>query len=128
MAENTDLVIEEQDGCKTFEKWDEPLSETRQIFDFVKSKSNEMYRILQQDFQLLENKRKSIEKMTKKIENVHFADVVRLNVGGVAFETGLQTLRKHPNSLFAKMFSGTVALKNDCSKPYFIDRDGTHFR
>ncbi|KAM9453939.1 BTB/POZ domain-containing protein KCTD14-like isoform 1-T1 [Salvelinus alpinus] len=55
--------------------------------------------------------------------------VVQLNVGGHVFTTSLSTLRKHPDSQLAFMFSSgqQPKLPTDAKGRYFIDRDGTHF-
>uniref|UniRef100_A0A8C7UHD1 BTB domain-containing protein n=1 Tax=Oncorhynchus mykiss TaxID=8022 RepID=A0A8C7UHD1_ONCMY len=55
--------------------------------------------------------------------------VVQLNVGGHVFTTSLSTLRKHPDSQLAFMFSSgqQSKLPTDAKGRYFIDRDGTHF-
>eukprot|EP00063_Salmo_salar_P095194 XP_014070029.1 PREDICTED: BTB/POZ domain-containing protein KCTD14 isoform X2 [Salmo salar] len=55
--------------------------------------------------------------------------VVQLNVGGHMFTTSLSTLRKHPDSQLAFMFSSgqQPKLPTDAKGRYFIDRDGTHF-
>ncbi|KAG7222063.1 hypothetical protein INR49_016762 [Caranx melampygus] len=53
--------------------------------------------------------------------------VVQLNVGGHLFSTLLSTLRKHPDSQLAEMFSGQPKIRTDEQGCYFIDRDGSHF-
>jgi hypothetical protein len=55
---------------------------------------------------------------------------VKLNVGGVHFDTTLATLTRDPSSLLAAMFSGRYPLTDDPSDQhaYFIDRDPLHFR
>ncbi|KAM3616049.1 uncharacterized protein V6R79_011359 [Siganus canaliculatus] len=53
--------------------------------------------------------------------------VVQLNVGGHVFSTSLSTLRKHPESRLAELFSGQVKLHADPQGRRFIDRDGSHF-
>ncbi|XP_034723858.1 BTB/POZ domain-containing protein KCTD14 [Etheostoma cragini] len=53
--------------------------------------------------------------------------VVQLNVGGHLFSTSLSTLRKHPDSLLAELFSRQPALRSDAQGRHFIDRDGSHF-
>ena len=57
-----------------------------------------------------------------------FPKIVRLSVGGVHFETSLDTLLSDPNSMLAAMFSGRHNVMKDEDGRYFIDRDGTHFR
>ena len=70
----------------------------------------------------------SIDAMSKKLDQVHFASTVKLNVGGHHFDTSVQTLRKDPNSMLAAMFSGKFETKPPEDGSFFIDRDGTHFR
>ncbi|XP_034460919.1 BTB/POZ domain-containing protein KCTD14 [Hippoglossus hippoglossus] len=53
--------------------------------------------------------------------------VVQLNVGGHVFSTCLSTLRKHPSSTLAELFSGHPKLRTDAQGRFFIDRDGSHF-
>lgn len=57
-------------------------------------------------------------------QNFH---VVQLNVGGHLYATTLSTLRKHPDSKLAEIFSGPPKLRADAQGRYFIDRDGSHF-
>ena len=57
-----------------------------------------------------------------------FPKIMRLSVGGVHFETSLETLKKDPNSMLAAMFSGRHNVQKDEDGRYFIDREGTHFR
>lgn len=52
---------------------------------------------------------------------------MQLNVGGHLFSTSLSTLRKHPDSKLAELFSGQPRLHTDPQGRYFIDRDGSHF-
>ncbi|KAM6933148.1 BTB/POZ domain-containing protein KCTD14 [Xenentodon cancila] len=55
------------------------------------------------------------------------SSVVQLNVGGHLFSTTLSTLRKHPDSRLAELFSGQPKLTPDAHGRHFIDRDGLHF-
>lgn len=52
---------------------------------------------------------------------------MQLNIGGQFFTTTLATLRRHPNSKLAEIFSGPLKLLKDGQGRCFIDRDGTHF-
>ena len=54
--------------------------------------------------------------------------IVKLSVGGVHFETSIETLRGDPDSMLAAMFSGRHNTQKNDDGRYFIDRDGTHFR
>ncbi|XP_070685926.1 BTB/POZ domain-containing protein KCTD14 isoform X2 [Pempheris klunzingeri] len=53
--------------------------------------------------------------------------VVQLNVGGHMFTTSLSSLRKHPESKLAELFSSLPKLRTDAQGRHFIDRDGSHF-
>ncbi|XP_020512335.2 BTB/POZ domain-containing protein KCTD14 [Labrus bergylta] len=53
--------------------------------------------------------------------------VVQLNVGGHLFVTTVGTLKKHPESKLAELFSGNPKPRTDTQGRYFIDRDGAHF-
>ena len=53
---------------------------------------------------------------------------MRLSVGGVLFETSIETLKSDPDSMLSAMFSGRHNVTKDEDGRYFIDRDGTHFR
>jgi BTB/POZ domain len=57
------------------------------------------------------------------------ADVVLLNVGGVKFSTTVATLRRHPGTLAAALFSedNLKKFKPDKSGYYFVDRNGDAF-
>ena len=55
------------------------------------------------------------------------ADTIKLNVGGVLYQTTKDTLTKDPDSMLASMFSGRHPLKPDENGYHFIDRDGKLF-
>jgi hypothetical protein len=48
---------------------------------------------------------------------------VKLNLGGVIFQTTKSTLMSDPNSLLAKMFSGKWNCAKDSSGAYLLDAD-----
>lgn len=56
------------------------------------------------------------------------SSVVNLNVGGKVYTTYVTTLKTFPNSMLAKMVSGTLAVGTDDKGNYFIDRDSKLFR
>lgn len=68
------------------------------------------------------------KQMTKYVSEHGEGDVIKLNVGGVTFQTTRVTLVSHPDSMLAAMFSGRYKLPADSKGHIFIDRDGTHFR
>eukprot|EP00112_Aurelia_sp_Birch-Aquarium-sp1_P008379 Seg1920.3 transcript_id=Seg1920.3/GoldUCD/mRNA.D3Y31 product="BTB/POZ domain-containing protein KCTD7" protein_id=Seg1920.3/GoldUCD/D3Y31 len=98
------------------------------IFDDVKQNINTVYVVLKEDLELLASKRDKFMLMSQKINDVHFSEVIKLNVGGHIFQTSLQNMRKYPESTLAAMFSENVDLVKGDDGAYFIDRDGTHFR
>lgn len=58
-----------------------------------------------------------------------FDDQIRLNVGGILFQTTLQTLLIDHDSYFCLRFSGRfIEHPSPFDGSFFIDRDGTHFR
>ena len=52
---------------------------------------------------------------------------VVLNIGGVRFETTVNTLCSFSDSFFAKMFGGSYDTRTEPDGSYFIDRSGEHF-
>lgn len=58
----------------------------------------------------------------------NFPDVVELNIGGVNYTTKLSTLRSHPDSVLAAIFTGREPVCKDSKGRYFLDRDGVLFR
>ncbi|XP_047247354.1 BTB/POZ domain-containing protein KCTD14 [Girardinichthys multiradiatus] len=68
-------------------------------------------------------------KMTGKPASsaISHSPVVQLNVGGHLFSSTLSTLRKHPDSKLAEMFSIQPKVSTDAQGRFFIDRDGSHF-
>src|SRR5262249_14250075 len=77
----------------------------------------------------LREQREKLDKEKEMMQNVHQFQLqaVKLNVGGVNYDTSLVTLRRDPGSMLAAMFSGMYTLETDASGRYFIDRDGKHF-
>eukprot|EP00756_Hemistasia_phaeocysticola_P000347 Hpha_TRINITY_DN10237_c0_g1::TRINITY_DN10237_c0_g1_i1::g.34896::m.34896 len=70
----------------------------------------------------LEQERRAVERVMAPA-----GATVKLNVGGVHYETALQTLVSQPESMLAAMFSGRYGLQLDEQGRHFIDRDGRHF-
>ena len=86
------------------------------------------YEIMNQQAVDLHKEKETFESVAKKLEHVHFASTIKLNVGGQHFTTSLQTLTKDTGSMLHAMFSGRFDTKPAEDGSYFIDRDGTHFR
>ena len=55
-------------------------------------------------------------------------DAIVLNVGGVRYTTSQSTLTSYPDTMLARMLTGSVPSKKDDSGAFFIDRDGLLFR
>ena len=98
------------------------------IFDDIQVKTKLAYGYLKEDYELIQSKRDKFMVMSQKIHEVHFHDVIKLNVGGHVFQTSLDNLRKYPQSVLATMFSESFELVKGEDGSYFIDRDGEHFR
>jgi hypothetical protein len=62
--------------------------------------------------------------MTSKFLN----DIIKLNVGGVKYETTLNTITSDSDSMLANMFSGRHLMKPDNEGYHFIDRDRDIFK
>lgn len=67
-----------------------------------------------------------------QLKKLKIRDPINLNIGGIKYSTSINTLLKHQDSFFYKMFSGHFKIKpnigKDRDKSFFIDRDGTNFR
>jgi hypothetical protein len=55
-------------------------------------------------------------------------DHIKLNVGGIKYETTLNTITSNTDSMLANMFSGRHPMKLNDDGYYFIDRDGDIFK
>jgi hypothetical protein len=55
-------------------------------------------------------------------------NIIKLNVGGIKYETTLNTLTSDTNSMLANMFSGRHPMKPNDEGYYFIDREGEIFK
>ena len=107
------------------EKIDTPSYEAlEEALDFMKK----AYDIMKQQALDVRKEKEAFESVAKKLEHVHFASTIKLNVGGQHFTTSLQTVTKDPGSMLHAMFSGRFDTKPAEDGSYFIDRDGTHFR
>jgi hypothetical protein len=77
----------------------------------------------------IERLKEDTDRTSALMKRVHEfqSTAVKLNVGGVHYDTSLVTLQQEPNSMLAAMFSGRFPLEKDEDGRYFIDRDGKHF-
>ena len=92
------------------------------------SHMQEAFDILKRETLKVRKEKEALDSVAKKLEHVHFAKTIKLNVGGQYFTTSLETLTKDPGSMLHAMFSGRFDTKPAEDGSYFIDRDGTHFR
>ena len=92
--------------------------------DFMKK----AHELMNQQALDLRQEKEAFESVAKKLDHVHFASTIKLNVGGQYFTTSLQTLTKDKGSMLHAMFSGRFDSKPAEDGSYFIDRDGSHFR
>ena len=113
---------EDHDDFSLFHLATAKLSDAQKLTD-------EAHDLLKQDLEKVREEKSNFEKMTKTLNQVHFASTVKLNVGGKVYKTTLNTLRKDPDSMLCAMFSGRYEVKADEEDgAYFIDRDGKLFR
>ena len=108
---------EKQIDAPSYEALEEALGFMKKAYDIMKQQAADVRK-----------EKEAFESVAKKLEHVHFASTVTLNVGGQHFTTSLQTLTKDPGSMLHAMFSGRFDTKPAEDGSYFIDRDGTHFR
>ena len=87
-----------------------------------------IYDILNRETFRVHKEKEAFNDVAKKLEHVHFAGTLKLNIGGQLFTTSLATVRKDPGSILHGTFSGRFDSKPVEDESYFIDRDGTHFR
>ena len=99
------------------------------LFELAQKLLTEGRELLEQDLNNARQEKAAIEEITKTLNEVHFANTIKLNVGGKIYKTTLDTLRKDPDSMLCAMFSGRFELKADEDDgAYFIDRDAELFR
>ena len=107
----------------------EELEQARAIFEAHKLRMEDVNR--RQLTKGTEEGGREEEGRTGKEERKELTDVliVKLNIGGIRYETSVATLAKDGQSMLAAMFSGLYPLQQDKDDgSIFIDRDGTHFR
>ena len=111
----------------TFASVNGHLKKTQEAFEDLKKAVNASTKVVENNFAKLNAKEERRVKLSSRISSINFESAITLNVGGFSYQTGLETLTKHPGSLLANMFSGSITLKQDRRGQYFIDRDGRHF-
>ena len=69
--------------------------------------------ILKQEAKKVRKEREAFDDVAKKLEHVHFSKMLKLNVGGHLFSTGLSTMSKDPGNLgHVSYFSNTTTKNN----------------
>ena len=104
------------------------IKKTRDVYDVLKNSVIESTKVFENSLVQLNAKEQRLIKLSTKISSVNVESAIRLNVGGIIYQTSLETLSKYPGSLLAEMFSEKFDLKQGKDGSYFIDRDGSHFR
>jgi hypothetical protein len=102
----------------------------RQLSMLTATESQVRERIRQQQEEL-ESQRSTFEGQKQRMEEMNKRQQtrVKLNIGGIRYETSVATLAKDGTSMLAAMFSGLYPISPDPEDgAIFIDRDGTHFR
>ena len=79
------------------------------------------YEIMNQQALDLHKEKETFESVAKKLEHVHFASTIKLNVGGQHFTTSLQTLTKDTGSMLHAMFSGRFDTQGWIQSPLKTD-------
>ena len=60
----------------------------------------EAFAILKCETNKVRKEKEAFEEVAKKLEHVHFSKMLKLNVGGHLFSTGLETMNKDPGTFF----------------------------
>ena len=123
--------IPESEGKTSFNAeitFNEKIKETRKEFEKLTATVKDLNKSIEDKCNKLKQKEEHLKEISQKISSINFDDTIKLNVGGVTYQTSLQTLKKYPGSLIAEMFSAKFSLKRSDDGSFFIDRDGTHFR
>ncbi|MDP2439273.1 MAG: kelch repeat-containing protein, partial [archaeon] len=129
----------------SFERLDSEINSKISDFATDSDQIQPLYQLLQEQYELLHERRRELERehrekaeelerqrraFSEELNSMATYEIgkhVRLNIGGIRFETTRTTLLASP-SVLSIMFSGRYPLMNQEDGSVFIDRDGTHFR
>jgi hypothetical protein len=119
-------IAEELEQMKKYADWiKHNYEKLAQSADTIQKALNENTVALQTDMATFVRTKAAVEGALDKCNN---KGRVKLNVGGVKYETTLTTLTAEgDNSMLGSMFSGRHELHPNDDGEVFIDRDGTHF-
>ena len=117
-------IAEELEQMKTYAGWIKANYEKLALSaENIEKALNENTIALQTDMAKFAQTKAAVEGALDKCKGR-----VKLNVGGVKYETTLTTLTADgDNSMLGSMFSGRHKLHTNDDGEVFIDRDGTHF-
>ena len=68
-------------------------------FEELHKHINDVYDILKRETNKLRKEKEAFDEVAKKLEDVHFSKMLKLNVGGHMFTTSLETMTKDPGNL-----------------------------
>ena len=128
--EHDDQVYEvnaEVECRPTYASFHDQIKKTQDVFQDLKNDIMSSITVFENNIATLNAKEERLVKLSRKISSINFESAIKLNVGGLIYQTSLETLTKYPGSLLADMFSACFDLKQGNDGCYFIDRDGKHF-
>ena len=119
-------ITEELEQMKKYAGWiKHNYEKLAQSAESIEKALNENTVALQTEMATFVRNKAAVEGALDKCNN---KGRVKLNVGGVKYETTLTTLTvEGDNSMLGSMFSGRHELHPNDDGEIFIDRDGTHF-
>ncbi|PFX18188.1 hypothetical protein AWC38_SpisGene17451 [Stylophora pistillata] len=82
---------------------EEGLSDCDEALDEVKQRIKEAFDILKRETRKARKEKRSLDKVAKKLEHVHFSTMVQLNVGGHQFSTSVSTMNRDPGTVLLKL-------------------------
>ena len=74
-------------------------SQSSEVLEDVNKRVKDVFDILNRETNRVRKEMDSLDEAAKKLEHVHFSNMVKLNVGGHFFSTSLATLNKDPGNL-----------------------------
>ena len=72
-------------------------SHNKQVLEEVNKHVKDVLDILNREKSIARKEMEALDEAAKKLEHVHFSEMVKLNVGGHLFSTSLVTLNKDPS-------------------------------
>ena len=102
---NISFVLKMSSSDLTSHNSEEDLSDYDEALDEVNKRINEAFDILKRETRKARKEKRSLDKVAKKLEHVHFSTMVQLNVGGHLFSTSVATLSRDPGKDFIKTVS-----------------------